>query len=96
MRFRRSGQRLTGLDLIIGEIVRGKTGNSADFLNKRTFEVRLTVKFASDEPPGDWDKGLLDNYIKRTIGLVVHKVLVYEHPDWQIEVKVEGRYTGTG
>lgn len=73
MRFRRSDQRLTGLDLIIGEIVRGKTGNGADFLNKRTFEVKLMVRFASDLPPGEWDLSLLADYIKRTIAQVVDR-----------------------
>jgi len=54
------------------------------------------VKFVSTLPPGEWDKGLLGEYIRRKIAKIVLEVLRYEHPEWDIEVTIDSKYIGRG
>lgn len=69
---------------------------TTEYDNKRLFEVKLKVKFLGTTPPGEWDMSLLGEYIRRRIAQIVLEVLKFEHPDWQIEVKVESNYNGRG
>lgn len=64
--------------------------------NKRLFEVKFTVKFESDLPPGEWDRGLINDYVRRRARQVLEAVLLDEHPDWDIKITVEGHYLRLG
>lgn len=58
--------------------------------------MKLTVVFLSNEIPGDWDVGLVNDYLKFKIAQIVREVLLYEQPGWEIEVKLDYRYAGMG
>lgn len=66
------------------------------FTNNRTFDVRLTVRFSSGEPAGEWDRGLIDEYLRAKIARIVKIVLENERKDWQIRVEVVSKYNGRG
>jgi hypothetical protein len=67
------------------------TSNRWQYTNKREFTITFTVVFASDHNPGEWDVGLLDTSIKAEMAHIIKNYLEYEHPDWQITVKLESK-----
>lgn len=95
-RANKSGHSLTAFVLKSSGFGRELTGNVRKFSNKRTFEVKFTVIFASNEVPGDWDVGLINDYLKFKVAQIVREVLLYEQPGWEIEVKLDYRYAGMG
>ena len=67
------------------------TGNHRELTNKREFTITFAVVFVSDRPPGEWDLGLLDVSIKAEMERIIKSYLEYEHPDWQITVKLDSK-----
>lgn len=67
---------------------------SLDFGNKRTFEVIITVRFASDQPAGEWDRGLINQALRPKIAQILRAILENEYPDWQIRVELASKYNG--
>lgn len=88
-RYARSGQSTTAFVLELAGNGRKLSGNVRDFSNNRTFQVQYTVTFRSNLPGGEWDAGLLNDFMKHRVARIIYEVLIYEHPDWQIEVKAQ-------
>lgn len=74
----------------------GAGGGHRAASNRRLFEVKFQVKFESDLPPGEWDHGLINDYIRRRTRQILEAVLLDEHPDWEIKITVEGHYLRLG
>lgn len=68
----------------------GKTG----VINRRLFEVVVRVKFESELPRGEWDRGLIDVYLKRRVKQVLVAILEDEHPEWNITLELLGKFKG--
>jgi hypothetical protein len=66
-------------------------GNRSPYTNKREFTITFSVVFISNRPPGEWDMGLLDTSIKAEMARIIQSYLEYEHPNWQITVKLDSK-----
>lgn len=98
-RYDRAGQAGQKNGQTVSAIVRELGGNVrklSGFSNNRMFEVRVTVRFSSNQPPGEWDYGLINEYLRARIAKIVHMVIREEHADWQIRVEVVSKYNGRG
>lgn len=64
------------------------TANHRDLTNRREFAITFAVVFVSNRPSGEWDLGLLDVSTKAEMEHIIQNYLEYEHPGWQITVKL--------
>lgn len=91
-RRQKSGRKAdTALSLFVREWAASDREQAA-FTNKRTFAVRVLVHFASDQPVGEWDHGLINDYLAGRIAQLIIAYLELEHPEWEIRVEVQSRH----
>lgn len=88
-------RKLTDLTAFVLELTANQPLSTA-FSNKRSFQVITTVNFGSNEIPGEWDLGLLSDYLEDRIAKVIAIVLKRENPEWQIQVVLQSKYRGPG
>lgn len=62
--------------------------------NRRLFEVVVKVEFKSQLPKGEWNRALVNDFIKRRVEQVLKAVLEDEHPEWDIQLEVLGKFRG--
>lgn len=62
--------------------------------NRRLFEVKFRVKFESELPPGEWDRGLINLYVRERVKQILRAVLEDEHPEWLVSIEAESKLKG--
>lgn len=92
-RYNRRDRKSTGLTGFYRELTENQPKINR-FTNKRSFDLKLTVKIDSDLQPGEWDAGLIDGNIRAKIAQIVREMLIYELKEWRIVVKVASKYNG--
>ena len=69
--------------------VRQSFANVREFGNKRTFTIKFSVLFQSDNLLGEWDKGLINKYLRRKLADIALREIQSDYPDWHVEIQID-------